>query len=221
MRKTNYLLLFMLVIVLSACMINIPFDSYEDNQKIKVILKIEPDDAHVLLNGRYIGEAYEFSTPNSALRVKYRSNELIIKKEGYIEEVINLFDYPFNKITVTLTLRPDKDYVPGITKEKTSLPPSPVPKTVKEKEIPVEPQEETAAGRDAIRITLEIEPPEAAIYLDGKFWGISPAKGKIENLKLIPGKYSLEIIKPGYKPYKKELNLVDQKEVALAIKLVE
>lgn len=221
MKKTKYVFLFMLVFVLSACMINIPFDSYEDEQKINVILKIDPDDAHVLLNGRYIGEAYEFSTHNSALRFKSRNNELIMKKEGYIEEVINLFDYPSKNITVTLTLRPDKDYVPGMKKEKTPIPPQPVPKTVKEIEIPVEPKEETEAGREAIKITLEIEPEEAAIYLDGKFWGISPVKGKIENLKLKPGKYSLEIIKPGYKPYKKELSLTDQKEVSLTIKLVE
>lgn len=220
MKKTIYLLILLLVFVFSSCTIHIPYDTYGDYRSVRVVLKIEPDDARVLLNGRFIGEAYEFSAPDSALRLSSRENELVIKKEGYIEEVIDLFDYSSQNITIRLTLRDDKGFVREARKEKPA--PRPVPKPVKEKEFADEPDEEEKIEKiELIKIILEIEPPEASIYLNGKFWGISPAQGKIENLKLKPGKYTLEIVKPGYKLYKKQLDLKDQDEIKLSIKLIE
>ena len=69
-----------------------------------------------------------------------------------------------------------------------------------------------------VPVLLEITPVEASIYLDGKFWGIAPPSGKIENMRLRTGKYSLEVVKPGYLPYLKKLDIKDKK-VKLIIKL--
>ncbi|MCK5058368.1 MAG: PEGA domain-containing protein [Candidatus Aminicenantes bacterium] len=222
MKKTFYLLILLLVFVFSACTLHIPYDSYENYSSVRVVLHIEPDDAEVLLNGRLIGEAFEFSTPDSALRLSSRKNDLIIKKGGYIEELINLYDYSSRNITVRLALRKDKGFVREIPKEKERVSLQPIPKTVKEIEPPEKPGAEEKIGKfKLIKIILEIEPEESSIYLNGKFWGISPKRGKIENLRLKPGKYTLQIVKPGYKEYRKEMVLTDQKEIRLSIKLIK
>lgn len=220
MKKTIYLLLLALVIVFSSCTLHIPYGPYDQPYRtVRVVLHIEPDDAQVLLNGRYVGEAFEFSTTDSAMRLRSRDSEIIIKKEGYIEEVIDLYDYSSQNIAVNLKLRKDKGYVREKPVTERSLPTKPIPKTVKEKDFAEEPEDVNVKKFRLIKIILDIQPPEAAIYLNGKFWGISPAKGKIENLRLKPGKHTLEIVKPGYQAYKKQLDLSDQKELNLSIKL--
>lgn len=222
MKKTIYLLVFSLVFVFSSCTLHIPYGPYDQPygyNSVNVVLHVEPDDAQVLINGRYIGEAYEFATTDSAIRLRSRDSELIIKKEGYIEEVVDLYDYSSRNIAVNLKLRQDKGFVREQPVTKEPVPSEPIPKTVKEQEVPEVPEEPNIEKFRLIKIILDIEPPEASIYLNGKFWGISPVKGSIENLKLKPGKYTLEIVKPGYQAYKKELDLSDQKEVKIEIKL--
>lgn len=220
MNKTIYLLLLSLVVVFSSCTLHIPYGPYDQPySSIRVILHVEPDDAQVLLNGRYVGEAYEFSSSDSAMRLRSRDNEIIIKKEGYIEELIDLYDYSSRNIAVNLRLRKDKGYVREQPVTKKPVPPEPIPKTVKEEEVPEVPEDVNVKKFRLIKLIIDIQPAEASIYLNGKFWGISPLQGKIENLKLKPGKYTVEVVKPGYQAYKKELDLSDQKEVALSIKL--
>jgi hypothetical protein len=223
-------LLVSLIIVFSACTIHFPYDYWDwDHSEYRVILKIEPDDAQVLLNGKWIGEAYEFSSNNSALRLSTRNNELVLKKEGYIEEVIDLYEYNTRKIIINLILREDKDYsgpinskTPGkkVTPKDAERKPEYTPKTEPPKEIPPEPQEESKETVTTTEVVLEIQPQEASIYLDGRFWGIVPMNGKIENLRLKPGKYTLEISKPGYQDYKKEIEVTTEKpKIHIKIKL--
>jgi hypothetical protein len=212
------------VFMFPACTLHIPYDWDWEAASVRVILKVDPDDAMVLVNGKWIGEAYEFATPQSAIRLASKHNEIVIKKEGYIEEAIDLFQYASNNITIRLKLLPDKDYVgpPGKapTAPKPPKPDKPKAKTAPEREIPLDILEKSEQERtvEPVEIYLEILPAEASIYLDGKFWGISPKSGKIENLRLKPGKYTLEIVKPGFEPYKKELDVKEQK-LKLSIRL--
>ncbi|UCH98397.1 MAG: PEGA domain-containing protein [Candidatus Aminicenantes bacterium] len=224
---SNALLIVSLIFVFSACTFHFPYDWDWDYSEYRVILKVEPDDAHVLLNGKWIGEAYEFSTYASALRLKSRRNELIIKKEGYVEEAIDLYDYDTRKIVIQLKLLKDKDYTgPAKSKkparkakpEEAEKKPGYKAKTEPVKELPPEPKEESKQLVKPVDVILEIHPEESSIYLNGKFWGISPKEGKIENLRLKPGQYTLEVVKPGYQDYKREIEVKEQK-LDLIIKL--
>lgn len=229
MKNLGYaFLLVSLIVAFSACTFHFPYDYWDwDYSEYRVILKVDPDDAQVLLNGKWIGEAYEFSTNNSALRLTSRSNELVIKKEGYVEEAIDLREYNTRKVVVRLKLLKDKDYTgppksrkPArkVTPEEAEIKPGYKAKTEPEKKLPPEPQEESKESEKPIHVVLEIQPEEASIYLNGKFWGIAPRDGKIENLRLKPGKYTLEVAKPGYQDYKKEIEVKEQK-LKILIKL--
>lgn len=228
MKNVSYALLIVsIMFAFSACTLHFPYEWDWDYSEYRVILQVEPDDAQVLLNGKWIGEAYEFSTYESALRLKSRSNELVIKKEGYVEEVIDLYDYYTRKIVIRLKLLKDKDYTGPVTPgkptgkvkpEAAEKTPAYKAKTEPIKELPPEPLEESQQQVKPVDVILEIHPEESSIYLNGKFWGISPKDGKIENLRLQPGQYTLEVVKPGYQDYKREIEVKEQK-LNLIIKL--
>ena len=230
MKKIIYSAITVLVLLLAACTLHFPYDWGVEYRDYRVILLIEPDDADVLLDGKFIGEAYEFSKDDSALRLHSRNHELIIKKKGYTEEMVDLGEYGSNTITVRLKLLKDRRYYSSPEKprevekkgetEKTAKPEY-VPKTEPVKEPPVQlEKEENVKAVDVVNVSLEISPKESSIYLDGRFWGITPESGKIDNLRLKPGRYTLEVVKPGYKDYKKLLDVKD-KDIKLILKLQE
>jgi len=236
MTKRLYFFILVAMLFFSGCVWYIPtnVDSYE---RYRVILLVEPDDAEVLLDGRQVGLAYEFSTRPSALRLSSLEHELVVKKRGYDEESVNLRQFNSSKITIRLVLkRKDTRYTTGEGIEKVPQPELKEPKPeymprpeakeppvkVPEPEMPPETEaeepEEEGLKVEPVQVNLTIEPAEASIYLDGKFWGISPAEGKID-MWLKPGKYALEVVKPGFQPFRKEHELKDGKKVQLNIEL--
>lgn len=223
MKKIIYSGITVLVLLLAACTLHFPYEWGVEYRDFRIILLVEPDDADVLLDGKFIGEAYEFSKEGSALRLHSRNHELIVKKKGYIEEMVDLREYESNNITVRLKLLKDRRYYssPAKKKEEVKKPEKTeyVAKTEPVKEPPVELEKEPdVKAVKAVNVSLEISPNESSIYLNGRFWGITPESGRIDNLRLKPGKYTLEIIKPGYKDYKKVLDVKD-KDIKLILKL--
>jgi len=225
MKKISFLLPVLFFISLgAACTINVPYDVMSDYDGVYVIMKIVPDDADVLLNGKLIGTAYEFSTSRSALRLASRLNELVFKKKGYVEEAVDLRSYSSRNITlrINLELQAGKTAAAPAAKDteakdteqeayaaETETPPPPPPA-----EKPDAPEE-----RFLTSVLLTVTPAETAIYIDGKFWGLAPEAGKIENLRLKPGKYVFEAFKPGFSSYKKEVAVPKAEKFTLAITL--
>lgn len=221
------------VVLPAACTIHVPYDWDREYREFRVVLLVEPDDADVLLDGKFIGEAYEFATDQSALRLRTRNHELVIKKKGYLEEVVKLDDYGTSEIRVRIRLERDRTHYGSSKKIRRrevpvkapadsaapAPPPAPAPKPpVKAETEDFEPMEK--GKREAVNVTLAIQPAESAIYLNGKFWGIAPPSGRIDNLRLKRGKYTLEIVKPGYNSILKKLTVTD-KDINLSFKLQE
>jgi len=198
----------------AACTINFPYDVQDEIDNVHIVMQITPDDADVLLNGRLIGSAYEFSTPRSALRLASRHNELIFKKKGYEEETADLRSYSSPNITLKIELQAEEPHASGVIIPRpptisggTLTPGTAKAAEAKTEPLPPQPAEKPAAGpeRPLTTIILTVTPAETAIYIDGKFWGLSPETGKIENLRLHPGKYVFEAFKPGCSAFKKEV----------------
>lgn len=226
MKRIFYPALLAVILLLPACSFHFPSDwdseySYGD---YSIVLKVNPDDAHVLLNGKFIGEAYEFSTRASALKIRSARNELVIKKEGFLEEEIDLDKYNMRRITITLELKPDMVKKRETVVKDKVVPPPPPPKekreykVVKEKEVPKGEVKSAVSGVFA-PVTLEVGPADSSIYVDGKFWGIAPEGGVINNFNLQKGKHRIEVLKPGYKSVLKIINVAGQKGLKVIIKL--
>ena len=201
---------------------------------LRIIFQIEPDDAHILLNGRFIGEAYEFSTKETSLELLSKRNEIIIKRDGYVEEIVDLFDYPTTQITVRMSMKKAlAGPAPAAVPKAAPKPPvKAAPAEAKKPEYvakPVPPKDPQPAGDEAeelnqtlgktVTIGMEILPSEAAIYLNGKFWGIAPEDGKISNLRLKPGSHTIVVTKPGYITQKKTIKVKENEKAQVVIKL--
>ena len=189
------------IMFLSSCTIHFPYDYEMTARQNKIVFKVIPEDALLLLNGKMIGEVYEFSTWESALELSSKNNEIIIKRKGYIEEVIDLYEYSGREFIVKVNLKKDnylkrkRTVIKKRELEQKDIGIAVKPKELKKPEIGVEKTSDTFLKS---KVLLIIEPSEAAIYVNGKFWGISPKSGKV-NMNLRKGRYSIEIIKPGYK----------------------
>lgn len=219
MKKTYLVFgVFVLAIVLTSCSIQFPYDSYEDYSGYRIVFLVEPDDADVLLNGRFIGLAYEFSTRESALRLASRNNELVLKKSGFVEEPIDLGDYTSRAITLKIKMKPDTQFDAKTPVREEMGKEAYEPKTEPVMPLPQDQkQQESSAPSTLVR--LEVTPVDTAIYLNGKFWGIAPETGKIGNLRLKPGKYLFEAFKPGYKPFSRESVVPKQETFDIRINL--
>jgi hypothetical protein len=224
MKKISFLLPVLFLISLSAaCTLNFPYDVMDDYDGVYVIMKIVPDDADVLLNGKFIGAAYEFSTSRSALHLASRQNELVFKKKGYVEEPADLRSYSSRNITLTINLEPEAGETAPET-EATKIPDKKADEAYKAKSEtppPPPPAEKPDSTKEHFltSVILTVTPAESAIYIDGKFWGLAPEQGKIESLHLKPGKYVFEAFKPGFSAYKKEVAVPKQEKFNLTIAL--
>jgi len=204
----------------AACSINIPWDVMGDYDGVYVVMRVSPDDADVLLNGRLIGAAYEFASSTSALRLASRENELVFKKKGFREKVVDLRNYSSRHITVKVDLAVlESPAAPGAT-----APPAAEDKEAyeaKTEPLPPQPAEKPAPAdeRFLTQIALTVTPEETAVYIDGRFWGPAPAAGKAIILRLPPGKYTFTAFKPGFKVYGKEIVVPKQEKFALDIAL--
>ena len=206
----------------AACTLNVPWDMADDYDGVRVVLHVVPDDADVLLNGRFIGVAYEFASQGTALRLASRLNELVLKKKGFREKVIDLRNYSTRNIMVKAELEiaaPPSAAPAGPAPEATApdnpayeAQSEPLPPLPSEKPAPVEKGYVT-------EITLTVTPEETAVYIDGKFWGLAPDAGKTADLRLPPGTYSFSAFKPGFKAYSREVVVPRQAKFSLAIAL--
>jgi len=226
MKRSTYLLIFLVILSFSACIMRFP-EIYKDDYEFgsyRIILHVNPEDAHVLLNGRFVGEAYEFSTYESALKLRSTANSLVIKKKGFVEEEIDLSDYHQRKIEINLALKTDPYFYTEKVGRKPPAPLKPVKesdrkyKVLKEKKIPNE-VPDVPKVTDFATIDLTVKPAESSIYLDGKFWGVSPDEGKITNFNLEKGKHKIEVVKPGYKTATKSVTILKNRKIKISIVL--
>jgi len=209
-------------IAFAACTINVPYDMMDDYDGVHIVMHVAPDDADVLLNGRFIGAAYEFASAGSALRLASRQNELVFKKKGFREEVIDLRSYSSRNITLKVNL--ESENTPDATEPavaKVSAPEDQQAYDAKSELTLPQPAEKptVAEERSLTQVTMTVTPEETAIYIDGNFWGLAPAEGKTATLRLKPGKYVFTGFKPGFRIYSKEITVPKQENFALAIAL--
>ena len=217
MKNIRHLSTLLIVIgALAACSITVPWDILDEDDGLRVVMRVTPDDADVLLNGRLIGAAYEFSHSGSALRLASRQNELVFKKPGFREESVDLRSYSSRQITLRVNLEMEEAAV-----TKTPAPEDQEAYAAKSEPVPALPAEKNLAAeeRSLTQVALTVVPEETAVYIDGKFWGLAPAAGKTIFLRLPPGKYAFAAFKPGYAPLSREIIVPKQEQFELEIAL--
>ncbi len=220
MKNPRYLSAIAVIIcIFSACSIHVPWEVLDDYDGVRVIMRVTPDDADVLLNGRFIGAAYEYAATGLALRLASRENELLFRKKGYREKAVDLRTYSSSRITLRVELAATAAPAPGepaapTDDEEQAYEAQSEPLKPQPAELPAQPGE-----RFLTQVSLTVTPEETAVYIDGRFWGLAPAAGKALFLRLPPGKYAFTAFKPGYAPHSREIVVPKQEKFLLAIDL--
>lgn len=207
----------------AACAIHIPWEAMDDYDGVRVVMLVTPDDADVLLNGRFIGAAYEYADSRVALRLASRANELVFRREGFREQAVDLRDYPSRRITLRVDLAPAAGAAAAAA-ARPAAPPAPADRdqayeAKSEPLPPLPPQPPAAQERFLVEVALTVTPEEAAVYVDGRFWGVAPAAGTFMVLRLPPGKHAVAAFKPGYAPDAREIMVPKQEKYELKIAL--
>jgi len=207
------------ILLFAACSIHVPWEVLDEYDGVRVIMRITPDDADVLLNGRFIGAAYEYASAGIALRLASRENELVFRKKGYREKIVDLRAFPSTRITLRYELLPQ-----AARANEEPAPPAAAEEPADEAQIePLKPlpaeQPEPLAIPIQTEVALTVTPEEAAVYIDNRFWGLAPAAGKAMFLRLPPGKYAIAAFKPGFRAYSQEVVVPRQEKFSLVITL--
>jgi len=188
----------------SACAITFPDSPFYDYRPYRIILQVEPNVAEVFVNGRFVGLAYEFASERTALRLASRRTEVLLALPGYEDEFVDLRAYSTRTVTVRLAMVSKTEAVPA--GKLAGDDPAYQFSEVEAVELP----EETELSLDLenyTEVVLQINVEDAAVYVNGAFWGITPPGGRIENARLALGKNLFEVFKPGYQPYRKEFTV--------------
>ncbi len=229
MKNLRYVpVILLLVFSFAACAITIPWDMMDEDNAVRVVMNVVPDDADVLLNGRFIGIAYEFTSTRSALRLASRYNELVFRKKGFRERVVDLRNYSSRRITLKFELDaaepgetggviPRQPVIGGTVEE----PGKDQAYEAKSEPLPPQPSEKAPPAQEHFLtlVALTVIPEETAIYIDNRFWGLSQAADKPVFLRLPPGKHTFTAFNPGYETFSKEIAVPKQEKFALPITL--
>jgi hypothetical protein len=71
-------------------------------------------------------------------------------------------------------------------------------------------------------LVLQVEPPDATVYVDGDYYGTANGNRSGEVHVLLPlGVHRIEVVKPGYESYSKEINVngqYNQERIVISLK---
>lgn len=162
---------------------------------------VAPEEAAVYLDGQYVGIADNFDGFPTYLAVEPGRHSVTFKAEGYR--------------SVTRQLRVPRGAVLDLkftmSKGEGAEPPAPA-----EGDVEIAPPDRAPAGPDEDQqaetaaepgfVRLRISPADASVYLDGEFFATASQLLSLHgDLRLESGAHRIEIVKPGYRGFAREL----------------
>jgi hypothetical protein len=173
-------------------------------------LQVEPDDAEVYVDGYYAGEVDDFNGIFQRLHVRPGRHEIAFKRHGFRTHRVKVY------VPVGGTLKVRYEMQPGQASDVTEAvigSPDEMERADKARALPtLEGEDEeaiedeppaSASGRPA-EVRLAVKPADAAVYVDGRFLGNGE---DVDELQLAPGKHRVEVVRPGFATFEKDIEL--------------
>ncbi|RLC25918.1 MAG: hypothetical protein DRH21_03360 [Deltaproteobacteria bacterium] len=151
-------------------------------------LNVQPMDANVYVDGEYMGIAKDFSCTPHCLTLIPGTHSVSLRKEGYKTAYFTTNVLPRHRIEMDVALALFAD-----------------------KKIESESTYQLELNKTGF-LVLQVTPEDASVYIDGNFYGIASQFVESQgSLVLRSGKHKIELAKPGYLTYTKNVKISDGK----------
>lgn len=182
-----------------------PYGSrYRESGAIRVL--VDPEQTRVYVDGYYAGIADDFDGIFQRLYVSPGRHEITLKLEGYRTHRMRIY-VPYDH-----TVKIHHDMVKGSGEDAENLAgeedryedsrygSDEPPRTARREQRRQGPGDEAEPGT----LKLDVQPSDASLYVDGEFRGLAR---EARSLELSPGRHRVEIVRPGYRTWERELEI--------------
>ena len=177
-------------------------------------LKVKPKKASVYVAGDYIGQAKRFDGYPGYLWLEQGSHDLTFYLPGYSTQTQAIRVLPGVVARVEIQLEPGESVPPEEVSAGAPVVPEPQVRT------PPAGPPDRPAGTQPGSTRLVIDPPDASVYLDGRFLGTArELAGLHAGLIMEPGRHSLEVVRPGYASETRDFVVPERGELELTVSL--
>lgn len=193
---------------------------------------VSPEHARVFLDGQLIGTADDFDGNPDYLYLRPGTYTLEFVLPGYESEKVIVEAAPGRSFPLDFALKRKQGEKPAAWYDRPEgLPVSRVfgKKASREKAARPDPslrpelrapgrEHRTRTGKAALRFT--VEPPQAAVYLDGEFLGTGEDLAQlVRGVAVEPGEHEVEVMAPGYESEKRELEVAPGEVLEVNVRL--
>ena len=178
-----------------------PYDG-ADWAEVRVL--VAPSEAEVRVDGDYAGVANDFDGSVQRLRLSPGRHEVELSLPGYLTERLTVDLAPGARVRLQRALRPDRavDANPSAWDDRAG---------------PAIGRGIARRGRQAGTLRLSVEPPDAAVYVDGQIAGDAR---NTRTLTLAPGTHSLEAVRPGFRAASRTIEIACGRTTSVQLELV-
>ncbi len=172
---------------------------------------VTPSKANVLLDGDTVGFASDYNGRWDTLSVAPGPHTIAFQEKGY------------RTLVVTFEARPGATYafndtlVPGDGEDRRALPAA---STATPPQIPAPSPLPSPSPITLGRLRVHVEPPDAAVYLDGEYLGLGAELSRIHGaFAVATGGHRLEAVRPGFVSADRPIEVGDSDVVVVELTL--
>lgn len=203
--------------------------SYRHSDAGAIRLQVEPDEARVFVDGYYAGIVDDFDGIFQSLNLAPGRHEIALRLEGYRTHRVRVY-VPYGrtiKIHYHMVKGSGEDTVEDLGGERYS-PAADARRDPEDRDRdgydadddPEDRDERPSArrGRDGAgaQLRLSVRPEDASVYVDGEFRG---SGRQARSLDLPAGRHRLEVVRPGFRTFDREVEVRGDNPVDLDVDL--
>jgi hypothetical protein len=196
--------------------------NYGDVGSIRLL--VEPNQARVYVDGYYAGVVDDFDGLFQRLHVAPGRHEITLKLDGYKTHRMRVY-VPYDG-TLKLHYQMEKGEGEDVAEDLTTPEDRAAEARDRERERYRDPDEgyrmqERDRGREEARgpmgeLHLSVRPDDASVYVDGEFRG---SGHQARQLVISPGRHRIEVVRPGFRTYDREVDVREGAPVELEVEL--
>ena len=187
--------------------------AYRETGSVRLL--VDPPETRDYVDGYYAGVVDDFDGVFQRLHISPGRHEIALKLEGYRAHRVKLY------VPVGHTLKIRHDMVRGSGEDAAEdLGGGPDREAYERRSESGEDRDdedtEDVEAADAGTLRLSVRPDDASIYVDGEFRG-TPRQAR--NIRLTPGRHRIEVVRPGFRTFEREVELRPGRTVELEVEL--